>query len=79
MRQHLKTNTSSNSWNTSYKGGQTIDQLPWDIRTYWMFRDDMAVINRVVIKGQCIVIPKALQQALKQLHINHMGIEKPKY
>ena len=53
------------------------NQLLQDMRTYWKFRDDMAVIHWVVIKGKCIVIPKALpQQVLKQLHINHMGIEK---
>ena len=58
---------------------QNKNQLLQDIRTYWMFRDDMAVINGVVIKGRCIVIPKALQQqVLKQLHINHMGIKKTK-
>ena len=28
------------------------NQLPHDIRTYWTFRDDMAVIDRVVIKRQ---------------------------
>ena len=39
----------------------------------------MAVTYGVVIKGHCIVIPEALeQQALKQLHINLMGIEKTK-
>ena len=38
------------------------NQLPKDIITYWMFRDDMAVIDVVVIKGRCIVIPEALQQ-----------------
>ena len=27
------------------------EQLPPDIRTYWMFRDNMAVIDGVVIKG----------------------------
>ena len=27
------------------------DQLPLDIRTYWMFRYDMAVIDGIVIKG----------------------------
>ena len=54
-------------------------QLPQDIRTYWTFRDDKAVIDGVVINGKCIVILKALQQqALKQLHINYMGIEKTK-
>ena len=37
----------------------------------------MAVIEEVVIKGKCIVIPKVVQQqALKQIHINHMGIKK---
>ena len=34
-------------------------QLPQDIRTYWAFRENMAVIDVVVIKGKCIVIPKA--------------------
>ena len=33
-------------------------QLPQDIRTYWTFRDDMEVIDGVVIKGRCIVIPE---------------------
>ena len=53
------------------------NQLPQNIRTYWTFRDDMAVTDGIVIKGRHIVIPRALQQqVLKQLHINHMGIEK---
>ena len=59
---------------------ESKSQLPEDIRAYWLFRDNMAVIDGVVIKGRCIVIPDALQQqALKQLHINHMGIEKTKF
>ena len=32
------------------------NQLPQDVRTCWMFRDNMAVIDGVVIKGKCIVI-----------------------
>ena len=56
---------------------ESKNQLPQDIRTYWMFRDNMAVINGVVIKGRLIVIPEVLQQqVLKQLHINHMAIKK---
>ena len=36
----------------------------------------MAVIDAVILKGRCVVIPERLQkQALEQLHINHMGIE----
>ena len=59
---------------------ESKNQLPQDIRTYWMFRDDMAVIDWVVIKGRCIIILEALQQqVLKQLHINHMGIKKTKF
>ena len=53
------------------------DKLLQDIKTYWMLRDDMAVIDGVVIKGQCIIISETLQQqTLKLLHINHMGTEK---
>ena len=40
----------------------TKNQLPQDIRAYWTFRDHMAVIDGVVIKGKCIVIPNTLQQ-----------------
>ena len=48
-------------------------------RPYWSFKDDMAVIDSVVMKGRCIIIPEALkQQALDQLHVNHMGIENNK-
>ena len=44
-------------------------QITQDIRTYWIFRDDMEVNDRVIIKGRCIVLPEALQkQALQQLH-----------
>ena len=40
----------------------------------------MAVINGVILKGRHVVIPKSLKkkQALEQLHVNHMGIKKPK-
>ena len=35
------------------------------------------VIDGVIMKGRCIIIPKVLQQqALNQLHVYHMGIEK---
>ena len=55
------------------------EQVHQDIRTYWSFRDDMAVIDGVILKGRHIVIPEALkQQVLDQLHINHMGTEKTK-
>ena len=36
------------------------DQLHQDIRLYWSFRDDMAVIDEVIMKGRHIVIPEVL-------------------
>ena len=62
----------------SYKGAlRAKTSYQQDIRTYRTSRDDMSVINAVVIKGKHVVIPEALQQkVLKQLHINHMGIKK---
>ena len=44
-----------------------------------MFQDDMAVIDRVILKARHVAIPERLQkQALEQLNINHMGIKKIK-
>ena len=57
----------------------TKDELQTDIRPYWPYRDELAVIDCVLLKGRFIVIPDSLkQQVLIQLHINHMGIEKRK-
>ena len=57
---------------------ESKNHLPQDIRLYWTFRDDLAVIDGIVIKGKHIVMLETLQQlqVLRQLHIIHMGIEK---
>ena len=53
------------------------DQPHQDIRLFWSFRDDMAMIDGFIMKGRHIVIPDVLKpQALDKLHINHVGIEK---
>ena len=57
----------------------TKDQLHIDIRPYGSYKDDLAVIDGVVMKDRCIIIPESLkQQVLDQLHVNHMGIKKNK-
>ena len=57
----------------------TKDELHTDIRLYWPYRDELSVIDGVILKGRCIIIPDSLkQQVLAQLHTNHMGIEKTK-
>ena len=51
------------------------DQMQKDIRLDRTFKDDMAVIDGVIMKGRHIVVAEVLQQqALQQLHSNHMGI-----
>ena len=58
----------------------TKDQLLLDIRPYQSYRDNLGVINSVVMKARCIIIPQELrQQVLDQLHLNHMDIEKKNY
>ena len=55
----------------------TKDELYSNLRLYWSYRDDLTVIDGVVMKDRCIVIPAVpKQQVLDQLHLNHMGIEK---
>ena len=55
----------------------TKDQLHINIRPYWSYKDDLAVIDGIVMKGKHIIIPKVLkQQALDQPLVIHMGIEK---
>ena len=52
------------------------DHIAQNLRPYWTFQDNMAVIDKVILKGRCVVIPDTLhKQALGQLHINHVGIE----
>ena len=38
----------------------TKDQLHLDIRPYWSYKDDLAVIDGIVMKGRCIIIPKVI-------------------
>ena len=55
------------------------DELHMDLQPYWSYRDKLAVIDGVILKGKCIIISNSLkEQVLSQLHTNHMGIEKTK-
>ena len=40
----------------------TKDQLHINIRPYWSYKDNLAVIDGVVIKGRHIIIPQDLKQ-----------------
>ena len=55
----------------------TKDMLQMDLKAYWLYRDELVVIDGVILKGRCVIIPTNLRcQILEQLHTNHMGIEK---
>ena len=55
------------------------DEVSKELKPYWSYRDELVVIDGMVLKGRHIIIPNSLkQQVLDQLHINHMGIEKMK-
>ena len=41
---------------------ESRDRIPQDLRAYWTFREDMAVIDRVVMKGSHIVVSEVLHQ-----------------
>ena len=55
------------------------DEPHVDLQPYCSYRDELAVIDGIILKGKCIIIPNSLkEQVLSQLHTNHMGIEKTK-
>ena len=52
-------------------------QCPPELQEYWNYRDELSVIDDIIIKGQRIIIPKALRSnMLEILHSGHFGIDK---
>ena len=48
-----------------------------ELQPNWSFRDEIAIINGIAIKGGGIIMPTLLQvKAIKQIYINHMDTEK---
>ena len=55
------------------------DKITTELKPYWSYRDELVVIDGMILKGRCIIIPNSFRQrVLDQLHTNHMGIEKTK-
>ena len=49
------------------------------VQGYFGFREELAIVNGLIIKGHWVVIPSQLRDmALKLLHSSHMGIVKTK-
>ena len=57
----------------------SIKQLTTALRPFWSTRDDIAVHDGLIMMGVRVIIPESLRsQALGQLHLGHMGMEKSK-
>ena len=38
------------------------DELHMNLQPYWSYRDDLAVIDGVILKGKCFIIPSSLKE-----------------
>ena len=48
-----------------------------ELHAYWSFKDKIAIIDIIVMKGKRIIMPESVQgKVLNLLHINHMGNER---
>ena len=53
--------------------------LPTALLPYWTYKDELACYNGVIIIGDRVVITSSLvSQVLKDIHRDHLGIEKPR-
>ena len=51
-----------------------------NLQDFWNYRDKLSVLDGLVLKGSCIVIPKSCRdEILNQLHEGHFGIDRPSY
>jgi transposase InsO family protein len=54
---------------------KAIQEIDDDLKPYWCFRDELAVLDGLVMKHQRVVVPKALRmQTLERLHDGHQGV-----
>ena len=55
----------------------TKDECHDAVKPCFDYREELTVVDGLVLKGQCIVIPNKLRQScLARLHIAHMVVNK---
>ena len=52
------------------------DDCPQNLRKFWMYQDELSILNGLVLKGVRIVIPEQCKaEDLEKLHEGHFGTE----
>ena len=52
-------------------------QIDERVRMYFNHREELTILDNMILKGVCLVIPKSLRSEMKKLlHTGHLGIEK---
>ena len=55
------------------------NQLNPELKLYYSVRDELTVVNNLILKGRKIVIPRTLiKEMIQILHTDHLGIERTK-
>ena len=55
------------------------DECPTNLRDYWNYRDELSILDGLVLKGTRIIIPKQCQEdVLDKLHEGHFGVDHTK-
>ena len=57
----------------------TRSECPQNLIKFWTFRDELSILDGVVLKGIRIVIPvQCRSEVLEKLHEGHFGIDRTK-
>ena len=55
----------------------SIKQVKEIIKSYFKIRDELTILNDMIFKGNCLVIPDSLRnEMMTRIHYNHLGARK---
>ena len=49
-----------------------------NMRSFWNYRDELSILDGLVLKGTRIIIPEQCQEVLEKLHEGHFGVDSTK-
>ena len=81
LRESTKNDTELQKLITQVIDGWPSDKqnVSYELRPYWDYRDEISVYDGIVFKGERIIIPKSMQSEILHLvHYSHQGMVKSK-